>query len=176
MSRLIRRLHADECGAILSAELILILTLLVMGLVVGLSSLQGAIVSELTDVARAFGSLNQSYYVHGKSSYRYGNRGGCHGCGLKAYTAGSSFTDHVDDCDVDRPEICGSVEVAPTHSKPAVVAPRKTHVAPAPCENCPPATEPEAVAPGQTLQPVPEKLPPKSDAAPLPMESAPAPK
>ena len=54
------RLWNDESGAILSAELVLIMTILVIGLIVGMSELQDAIVNELNDVGEAIGALNQS--------------------------------------------------------------------------------------------------------------------
>ncbi len=55
----------DEQGFIVSAELVLVATILILGLVVGLSSLQTAIVSELNNVAAAFCSLNQGYFLPG---------------------------------------------------------------------------------------------------------------
>jgi hypothetical protein len=87
-----RLLWRDEAGFVISAELVLVATLVVVGLVVGLAEVQSAIVSELNDVGDAIGSLNQSYFVSGSSS-----RKGHHG--FKAFFAGSSFRDSVDNCD-----------------------------------------------------------------------------
>lgn len=70
---------ADESGVIVSAELVTIATLGVVGMTVGLSTMATAVNAELTDVARAFRSLNQSYRFSGFSSCR-------------AFTAGSYFT------------------------------------------------------------------------------------
>ena len=56
-------LHAllrDEAGFIVSAELVLVATLLVIGLIVGLSEVQHALVAELNDVADAIRNVNQS--------------------------------------------------------------------------------------------------------------------
>lgn len=89
---LTQQLWRDDHGAILSAELVVILTLLVIGLVTGLNCLQTAIVTELEDTAAAIGSLNQSYYISGTSS---GRGTWC----LKAATAGSYFKDTADACD-----------------------------------------------------------------------------
>lgn len=89
---MLKTLWNDESGAILSAELVLIMTILVIGLIVGLSELQDAVVNELNDVGEAIGALNQSYYFHGHSS-RFG------ALTLKAVTYGSSFTDRTDSCD-----------------------------------------------------------------------------
>ncbi len=91
MSQLFRALRQDEVGAILSAELVLIGTLLVLGVLVGLVELQDAVVNELNDLGEAIGSINQSFSYHGASSH--GRRG------LKAFSAGSAFFDHRDDCD-----------------------------------------------------------------------------
>jgi Flp pilus assembly pilin Flp len=85
---MLKRLWTDEGGAILSAELILIMTILVIGLIVGLKTLQDAVVTELADVAQAIGALNQSYSFTGFQDT---------GCGTTlAMTPGSSFTDAMD--------------------------------------------------------------------------------
>ena len=81
----------DEAGFIVSAELVLIATIVVIGLVVGLSEVQHSLVSELNDVADAIGSLNQSYAFSGFAAVK-GN-----GCG--SGSAGSAFGDSIDECD-----------------------------------------------------------------------------
>ena len=91
MSQVLRTLWSDEVGFIVSAELVLVATLLVVGLVVGLSEVQHAVVSELNDVADAVGSLNQGFQFSGFSVRKPG------GCG--SFMTGSSFTDTVDACD-----------------------------------------------------------------------------
>ncbi len=88
-----QHLLRDEAGFIVSAELVLVATILVIGLIVGLSEVQHAVVSELNDVADAIGSLNQSYAFTGFSSRK--TQGG----GLKAFTNGSFFIDVGDECD-----------------------------------------------------------------------------
>ncbi len=90
--KIARSLWSDDAGFIVSAELILVATIVVIGLVVGLAEVQSAVVGELNDVGDAIGSLNQSYYVSGSSSFK-----GHHG--VKASFAGSSFRDSVDSCD-----------------------------------------------------------------------------
>jgi hypothetical protein len=55
------RVWNDEGGAILSAELILLMTMLVIGLIAGLHAVQTAAVTELSDVGQALGNLSQSY-------------------------------------------------------------------------------------------------------------------
>lgn len=90
---MLQNLRQDESGFIVSAELVLVATLLVIGMIVGLSEVQHAVVQELNDVADAIGSLNQSYCFSGfskKSQF---------GGGIKAYTRGSIFGDSFDECD-----------------------------------------------------------------------------
>ena len=90
---MLNKLWKDEAGAILSAELVLIMTILVIGMVVGLSELQDAVVNELNDVGEAIGSLNQSYFFHGQQA-RFANDDF-----QKSYTRGSFFLDRTDNCD-----------------------------------------------------------------------------
>ncbi|HBN79327.1 MAG TPA: hypothetical protein DD473_26620 [Planctomycetaceae bacterium] len=101
----------DENGFIISAELVLIATILIIGLIVGLSSIQHAIVSELNDIGDGIGTSNQSYYYSGFSSYKnFGNGGGGNNA-LKAYTRGAAFYDSGDDCDDDQCDIACDVPV-----------------------------------------------------------------
>lgn len=73
---------SDENGFIVSAELVLIGTICVLGLITGLSSLQSAIVFEMHDMSRALCSLDHSFTVPG---FR-----GCKG----AFISGSGFIDN----------------------------------------------------------------------------------
>lgn len=92
MSRCLHAFWNDEVGFIVSAELVLIATILVVGLVVGLSEVQHAVVSELNDVADSVGSLNQGYLFSGLSARKSGG-------GYKSSMNGSTFNDQADDCD-----------------------------------------------------------------------------
>jgi len=105
---MLKDLLQDETGAILSAELVLIMTILVVGLIVGLSELQDAVVNELNDIGEAIGALNQSYYYHGQSS-KLGQ-----GATLKAVTYGSSFVDRTDSGDGNECDISCDVPVPET--------------------------------------------------------------
>jgi hypothetical protein len=96
-----RRLFADESGFIISSELVLVATLLVIGLIVGMSEVQHAVVAELNDVADAIGSANQSYSFSGFTKRDWGGGWGW-GCGVHAYTAGSAFLDLQDACDLNQ--------------------------------------------------------------------------
>lgn len=89
---MIRQLLNDEAGFVVSAELILVATLTVVGLVVGLAEVQHSLVSELNDVADAIGSLNQSYAFTGFTSRKEDGS-------VKAFSNGSFFVDTADACD-----------------------------------------------------------------------------
>ncbi|HBN77368.1 MAG TPA: hypothetical protein DD473_16475 [Planctomycetaceae bacterium] len=106
---MLKALLNDEAGFIVSAELVLIATILVIGLIVGLSSIQHAVVAELNDVGDAIGSLNQSYLYTGFSKEKSFGGGG--GNGIAAYTRGSVFVDQTDDCDNDQCDIACDVPV-----------------------------------------------------------------
>ena len=82
------KLWNDDAGFIVSIELVLIATISVLGLIVGLTSVRDAVVSELSDVAGAVQDLNQSYTFVGVN-------------GHSASTTGSDFVDEQDWCDTD---------------------------------------------------------------------------
>jgi Flp pilus assembly pilin Flp len=126
---MLKRLWADEGGAILSAELILIMTILVIGLIAGLKTLQDAVVTELADVAGAIGSLNQSYGFYGTSTHLGALGGGAFLPVATAETAGSYFADNLDSGDqasagTDSQGIDVSVLVPPSvENAPSTTAP-----------------------------------------------------
>ena len=91
---MLKTLWNDESGVILSAELVLIMTILVLGMIVGLVELQCSIVAELSDLSSAFGNLSQSYSISGFASSKGGNQ-------FKARTLGARYTDNPDTCDCD---------------------------------------------------------------------------
>jgi len=62
------KLWKDEAGFVVSAELIFIATLLVIGLVTGWVAVRNAAVSELTEVALALANVDQSYSYTGLSN------------------------------------------------------------------------------------------------------------
>lgn len=57
----LRRLWHETDGAVQTAELVMIGTLLGIGAIVGLSTLRFAIVEELADTAAAISAINQSF-------------------------------------------------------------------------------------------------------------------
>jgi hypothetical protein len=92
--KMLKTLWNDESGVILSAELVLVGTVLVLGMIVGLVELQCSIVAELSDLSSAFGNLDQSYQVSGFASYKDSGN-------TKARTYGASYYDRADTCDCD---------------------------------------------------------------------------
>jgi hypothetical protein len=81
-----QQLIDDENGFVVSAELVLVSTVAVIGLLVGLAAVRDAAVSELSDVAGAVQDANQSFSLDGV-------------VGHNANTAGFNFVDGTDECD-----------------------------------------------------------------------------
>jgi len=71
--KLAQRLWKDEAGFVISAELVLVATLLVIGMIVGLTELRNQVVQELVDVGQAIGFVNQGYEYMGVSKDLVGN-------------------------------------------------------------------------------------------------------
>ncbi|WP_166831618.1 hypothetical protein [Thalassoroseus pseudoceratinae] len=106
---MLKQLLNDEAGFIVSAELVMIATILVIGLVVGLSEVAHAVNSELNDVGEAIGCLNQSYGYTGFSKAKDDGNGGIFGNNA-AVSFGCVFVDSLDDCDNNECDIaCGPV-------------------------------------------------------------------
>ncbi len=82
----------DENGFVISAELVLVLTIAVIGIIVGLSHVAMAVNSELSDIAQAIGSLDQSFGVSGYSCCTVNSI-------PTAFSASSNFDDAPDHCD-----------------------------------------------------------------------------
>ena len=82
------QLWKDDAAFVVSADLVLISSILVLGLLVGLVSLRDQIVQELADVGLAVGLLNQSYTWSAIT-------------GHTSVTEGSAMFDSTDVCDED---------------------------------------------------------------------------
>lgn len=91
---MLRTFWNDDNGAIISAELVLVLTICVISMIVGLTELTSSVVQELNDVGDAIGSVNQSYFFGGFASRKTFDTNA-----FKAFTVGSVFVDFGDDCD-----------------------------------------------------------------------------
>ncbi len=72
-------------GFIMTAELILLVTIMVIGMIVGLVTMRDAATAEMEDVAEAIGQLDQSYAFNGLKS-----------ANDTALVDGSAFGDAVD--------------------------------------------------------------------------------
>ncbi|QDU99210.1 Flp family type IVb pilin [Lignipirellula cremea] len=83
---LLKRLWNDEVGAVVSIELVLIGTVLLLGVMVGLGALRDSVNNELADVGGAIDEINQSYIVNSVT-------------GHSISVGGSQFVDALDFCD-----------------------------------------------------------------------------
>ncbi|MEI6539895.1 MAG: branched-chain amino acid aminotransferase [Planctomycetota bacterium] len=83
---MLNALKNDENGFVVSAELVLVGTILVLGMIVGLTELSFNVNQELEDLGSAIGAINQTYYFTLAS-------------GKKGEVVGSRFSDYVDECD-----------------------------------------------------------------------------
>lgn len=162
-----RQLWNDETGAILTAETVLLGSVGVVGVVTGLTQVRDSVVSELTDLAEAIGSMDQSYYY-----------GGVYGHG--AYTAGSGYRDRADVADAQKFLVCATPIVcsqAFPNARPVVPyygppGPPPGVMGPPPAY-CPPAP-PVGVAPRPVMPPPPPKV--EKPKKPVPPPPAPEPK
>ena len=94
MHALLNNLKNDEAGFIVSAELVLVATIAVLGLIVGLSEVAWNVNEELEDVGAAFNCIDQSYHSAGAVGHR-------------GHTNCFSFQDHVDFCGDQNDLVCG---------------------------------------------------------------------
>ena len=145
--RQLRALWNDERGFIISAELVLIGTLVVLGLVAGLTLVRDSVAGEFTDIAAAMRSLDQSYYYSG---FRARKTYGCGGC--KAWTAGSCFNQKGEQCEADVVTYDVCREAAPVQVAPAPVV---TPVCPPVAPVCPPVAPPVVPCPAPEVQYLP---------------------
>ena len=105
---MMRKLFNDEYGFIVSAELMLIITLMFCMAAVGWAAVRDALVNELNDVSHAIGAVSQTYHVVGfRKDKNYGKpHGECSGFG---------FNDDRDDCDckpIEYIDVCGKDDLS----------------------------------------------------------------
>lgn len=86
IQNILSQLANDDAGFIMSAELILVSTIVILALVVGLGEVSHGVNEELEDVGSAIGSVNQSF--HFSLSH-----------GAKGCMKGTCYTDFEDECD-----------------------------------------------------------------------------
>ena len=111
MKNLINALVRDEAGFVISAELVLVLTIGVLSTVVGLTAVRDAVTHEMNDIAHSIGAVSQTYNVTGLQK-------GCHD-GFHASIKGFGFNDDADECDcrvIELVDVCGKND--PSTGKP----------------------------------------------------------
>ncbi len=89
---MLRKLYNDEQGFLVSAELMLVITMAFCCAAVGWAAVRDALVNELNDVSHAIGAVSQSYSVVGFKKEK--DLGKPH-----AECAGFGFNDDADECD-----------------------------------------------------------------------------
>jgi Flp pilus assembly pilin Flp len=88
--KMFRKLWKDEAGFIVSAELVLVATMLVIGMIVGLTVVRNQVVQELGDLGAALGMISQGYEYTGVSK--------ADATTTFAVTDGSGWDDLIDEC------------------------------------------------------------------------------
>lgn len=83
-----KQLLSDEAGFVVSTELVLISTIVIIGMITGLTTLRDGVVQELSDVSAAIGSVENSYTFNSVNAHT-------------SATNGSAFTDQADYCEAN---------------------------------------------------------------------------
>lgn len=65
MHHFLKTLWYEEEGAVISSELVMLSTVLVIGMMAGLNAVHTAVVTEMSDLAGGMGGLNQSFSIGG---------------------------------------------------------------------------------------------------------------
>ena len=109
---MLRNFWNDQNGFVISAELVLVLTIGVLAMIVGLSEVAVAVNTELNDISSAIGAMNQSFTYVGFGSTK-GTGGGLK---IKNSVNGASFVDTGDDCDCNTScdLVCGNTQAGST--------------------------------------------------------------
>jgi len=102
---MMRNLLNDENGFLISAELMLIITLAFCMAAVGWAAVRDSLVNELNDVSHAIGAVDQSFNVTGFKKARNGQSRANH-----ATCSGFGYNDNRDECDckiIQYVDVCG---------------------------------------------------------------------
>ena len=67
MRKLLATCWKDDGGALIAIEFLFVATVLVIGIVVGLTAVRNAVNAELTELANAILALSQGYIISGQS-------------------------------------------------------------------------------------------------------------
>lgn len=88
MRKFLSQLWQDEHGFVISSELVFVATLLVIGMVTGLTTVRDQVLYELGDVADAVSEIDQSYAYSAVTAHT-------------SSSAGVQFADLNDFCEID---------------------------------------------------------------------------
>jgi hypothetical protein len=69
MFSILKTLWKDDSGVILTMEIILIATVILLGVLAGLATLRDGIITEMADIGGSLSNLDQSYVLHGAVSH-----------------------------------------------------------------------------------------------------------
>jgi hypothetical protein len=86
---MLKTLWNDDAGLVLSAELVFVVSILAIGMIVGLSAARDGVTSELSDVGDSITEYNNGWQVSGLA-------------GHAGSVAGAQYLDNTDYCDVGR--------------------------------------------------------------------------
>ena len=67
MKSMLKKLWSDDCGALIATEFLFVATILIIGIITGLSSVRSAVNAELTELANAILALSQGYSISGQT-------------------------------------------------------------------------------------------------------------
>ncbi|MFO0879664.1 MAG: hypothetical protein U0840_20145 [Gemmataceae bacterium] len=99
------RLWNDDHGAVIATEYLFVVTILVIGIIVGLVNLKVAVNAELTELANAILALSQGYTLDGET-------------GTGASTDGSGTIDtpgYIPGSSLNPPSIPSGIDVTPAN-------------------------------------------------------------
>jgi hypothetical protein len=80
---MLRKLWNDETGVVITAELVVVSSIVVLGAITGLTTTRNAIITEMADFAAAVGTIDQSFSIGSVQ-------------GPNSFTAGTEFIDVQD--------------------------------------------------------------------------------
>ncbi len=110
MLRTINRLATDECGSLLSVEMILLATIVIFGSIAGLASLRDSVVQEFGDAAAGMASLDHGYSFDEVSQTDQYDK-----MHFQFTVGGSNYVDNTNFCEpanvdpVNQPPMCMSI-------------------------------------------------------------------
>lgn len=93
--KLVNELFNDEAGFVVSSELVLIGTILVIGMITGLATLRDGVIQELADLSLAIGTVSQTYQFNGVIAHT-------------SATNGSTFVDQTDYCETNNAPVAAT--------------------------------------------------------------------